>query len=442
MASLDQDTHPIVLDTFADGQWDEQGREPQSLPRADGGKDAWLFLTACFLVEALIWGFPFSFGIFQAYYSTHEPFASEARDIAIIGTTSTGLMYFGLPFIGIVSQRWPRIRRPGMLVGLLFMIASLLGASCCNSVTGLIGTEGVLYAVGGLAVYSPVLQYVDEWFVARKGLAYGIMWAGTGMAGVVVPFVLQWLLDTYGFRIALRVWAVVLGLLTTPALFFVKGRLPIPASNAFRPSDFSYLRRAPFWIFALSIAAQGVGIFLPTLWLPSFAASLHFPAYAGPLSLALYNLAACVGSVALGAVADRLHVSTAMLVSILGQLVAVFVLWGCATSQPMLYTFAIVFGVFGGGYSSTWSGCIPVMRRRQDGENRPFDTGTALALLAAGKGIGAVISGPVSTRLLQMGAHWHARLAYGTDYGVLIVFTGASITLGGTAWVAKLMRLV
>lgn len=27
-----------------------------SVPRADGGKDAWLFLAACFVVEALVWG--------------------------------------------------------------------------------------------------------------------------------------------------------------------------------------------------------------------------------------------------------------------------------------------------------------------------------------------------------------------------------------------------
>jgi len=37
----------------------EQNFEPveeydRSLPRADGGKDAWLFLAACFMVEALV----------------------------------------------------------------------------------------------------------------------------------------------------------------------------------------------------------------------------------------------------------------------------------------------------------------------------------------------------------------------------------------------------
>ena len=27
-----------------------------SLPPTDGGKDAWLFLFACFMLEAMIWG--------------------------------------------------------------------------------------------------------------------------------------------------------------------------------------------------------------------------------------------------------------------------------------------------------------------------------------------------------------------------------------------------
>ena len=34
---------------------EETGRE-QTLPRADGGKDAWLFLLGCFMIEFLVWG--------------------------------------------------------------------------------------------------------------------------------------------------------------------------------------------------------------------------------------------------------------------------------------------------------------------------------------------------------------------------------------------------
>lgn len=45
------------LGDFETGQqWSEQNHEVQSLPRADGGKDAWSLLAACFLLEALVWG--------------------------------------------------------------------------------------------------------------------------------------------------------------------------------------------------------------------------------------------------------------------------------------------------------------------------------------------------------------------------------------------------
>lgn len=30
--------------------------EAQSLPPVDSGKDAWLFLVACFMIECLVWG--------------------------------------------------------------------------------------------------------------------------------------------------------------------------------------------------------------------------------------------------------------------------------------------------------------------------------------------------------------------------------------------------
>jgi hypothetical protein len=84
-------------------------RHEFSLPPADSGKDAWLFLAACWAVEALVWGrcspsfllgdmtgahpvcyslgFGFSFGVFQDYYSSHLPFKG-AENIAVVGTTT------------------------------------------------------------------------------------------------------------------------------------------------------------------------------------------------------------------------------------------------------------------------------------------------------------------------------------------------------------------
>ena len=162
------------------------------------------------MLEALVWGFPFGFGIFQAYYRRHEPFSSEPSGIAAISTTASGLMFLSSPLVAIVIQRYPNIRRPASYIGLVITTLSLIAASYAQNTATLLATQGVMYAIGGLTLYFPAMYVVDEWFIARKGLAYAVVWTGTGVAGAVVPFLLQWLLDSYGFRAALRVWAVIL----------------------------------------------------------------------------------------------------------------------------------------------------------------------------------------------------------------------------------------
>ncbi len=58
-AALQQQTTDVtdVTDTVET----ESERQEFSLPPVDHGKDAYLFLGACFTVEGLVWGFPFAF---------------------------------------------------------------------------------------------------------------------------------------------------------------------------------------------------------------------------------------------------------------------------------------------------------------------------------------------------------------------------------------------
>jgi hypothetical protein len=65
------------------------------LPRADGGKDAWLFLAACFVLEMMIWGFPFTFGVWQDHYSQNPPFRGQSN-IPVIGSCMMVSLLFSL----------------------------------------------------------------------------------------------------------------------------------------------------------------------------------------------------------------------------------------------------------------------------------------------------------------------------------------------------------
>lgn len=91
-----------------------------------------------------------------------------------------GIMYLGSPFSFTLMQRFPLHRRLYAIAGLVIMTISLVASSFATHVSHLILTQGVLYAIGGSMLYTPTVIFLDEWFIARKGLAFGVMWAGTG----------------------------------------------------------------------------------------------------------------------------------------------------------------------------------------------------------------------------------------------------------------------
>lgn len=90
---------------------------------------------------------------------------------------------------------------------------------------------------------------MDEWFIKRKGLAYGIMWSGTGLAGVVLPLFMESLLGSLGFRTTLRLWAGLLFVLTTPLSWFIKPRLPVAATSHVKPFNLKFLMMPTFLLY-------------------------------------------------------------------------------------------------------------------------------------------------------------------------------------------------
>lgn len=119
-------------------------------------------------------------------------------------------MLFGAPCVSYALQRWPRTRRPSSIIGLALVILALGMSSFADTVWQLIVTQGVLYGIGGSLLYNPMLFYLDEWFIRRKGLAFGVLWAGTGTGGVIMPAIMSWGLEEFGFRTTLRVWAAIM----------------------------------------------------------------------------------------------------------------------------------------------------------------------------------------------------------------------------------------
>ncbi|KAI0159981.1 major facilitator superfamily domain-containing protein [Hypoxylon sp. FL1284] len=415
-----------------------------SLPPADSGKSAWLFLAACWVVEMLIWGFAFSFGVFQDYYSNNEPFAGS-NSIAAIGTTASGIMYIGTPIAFLLCRLYPRLGRWFTIIGIVINSAAMAISSICTTVPQLILTQGLMAGVGGCLAYAPCDLYIDEWFVKRKGLAYGIVFGATTFGGCVLPLVLNALLDAFGLETALQIWAGIVFASTSPLAYFIKPRLPCSAASSVRHLDIRYFRSRAFTLHQIGNLIQSLGYFLPLVYLPTYARSVsNASGYLPALTVLLINVAATVGCTVMGAFADRFQSTTCILISTIGATAGVFLLWGLSTSLPALYCFCFVYGSFAGCWASMWAAImreVSVDIETKDGEH--FDSMIMFGWLCVGRGIGNVVSGPLSSLLIE-GMPWKDQYigGFGSGYGDIIVFTGVSVFLGGNTFVWKHLNLL
>lgn len=145
-------------------------------------------------------------------------------------------------------------------------------------------------------LYNPCICYTSEWFVARRGFANGVIFAGTAAGGVFFPLVLPVLIDRYGTSVTLRIISITFAVVLLPFLPFIRGRLPQakvmgPISRSTGNETDGSKRRGwmksatfRFLMIANTLQALGqldshyfrvcpinpsIGYFVPIVWLPS-----------------------------------------------------------------------------------------------------------------------------------------------------------------------------
>lgn len=75
--------------------------------------------------------------------------------------------------------------------------------------------------------------------------------------------------------------------------------------------------------------------------------------------------------------------------------------------------------------------------------DKSADATIIFSAIAFGRGIGNVVSGPFSEMLLNVD-NWkgHARGAYGSGFGLIIVCTGLTSLMGVLCWIARAFKCI
>lgn len=252
-----------------------------------------------------------------------------------------------------------------------------------------------------------------------------------------MPFVLQALLDSYGYRVTLRAVAVALTFLTGPLIPLLKGRVPSSSGQrvATHRWNWTFFRSPQFWVYSISNLLQGFGYFFPSLYLPSYASSIGLGGTSGALLLALMSIFQVGGQFVFGLLSDsKVPLDLLASISTVMAAIACIAIWRLAESLPVLLIFAMIYGFFGAGFTATWARMS--MSVTEDDNAGPI----VFSLLNFGKGIGNVLAGPIGGALIANGRMVEEKGR--AEYRWVVVFTSTCMfASAGMIWARQLKHL-
>jgi MFS family permease len=200
-------------------------------------------------------------GVFQDYYQSTLLKNYTASDISWIGSLELFIMLAG----GLIVGRLYDIvgPRPLILVGTFFHIFGLMMASLSTSYYQLILSQGICSPIGICCLFSPATNCAISWFLKKRAFAVGIVAAGSGLGGVILPIMVNKLIPKVGFGWAMRIVAFLqLGLLVLANLT-VRSRIPPRPLPLNAKKFFSPLTEKTFVLLIAASFVYYLGLFLP-----------------------------------------------------------------------------------------------------------------------------------------------------------------------------------
>ncbi|CAE6503032.1 unnamed protein product [Rhizoctonia solani] len=384
------------------GQLESTEPPGMELPPVDRGFKAWSFVGAAFVLETIVWGFGFTYGVFQEYFLHHRTFgnASEAA-IGAVGTIALATQYFEVMLFTLLALQWPDKVRMLMWSSLAICCGSLLMASFATKISHLILLQGILFGIGGGGLYAPVIIYLSEWFVARRGLAGSFIFGGSGAGGALFPVAANYLLTNLGWT--LRIWAAFMFVFGALALSFVRPRLPIVRTQdtagfslwtRLRKQHWSFLKSPLFLCMTVTTFIQALAYFPVSLYMAVYTTSLGLSALNGTLVLSIFNLSSIVGQIIFGHVCDIAPYGYVIVASGAGAALSAYLLWGFAHNLGLIFAFAVIFGSLSGGFCSVWpAASVEIAGPEQS------SVSNIMGFLSMAKGLAAIIGPLVAASL-------------------------------------------
>ena len=178
----------------------------------------WIIVAISFLTLFFSLGIRSSFGVF--YVAMLQEYGWGRGETAGAFSLAMVIHAFFAMVTGVLIDRFgPRILFP---LGAIFLSLGLAAASRITAIWHLYLFFGVVMAIGiNTLSYGPHMALIPRWFVRGRGLAAGLVVAGMGVGTMVMAPVIQFMIDTGGWRSAFLILAgIVLGVVVPMTALF------------------------------------------------------------------------------------------------------------------------------------------------------------------------------------------------------------------------------
>jgi OFA family oxalate/formate antiporter-like MFS transporter len=326
----------------------------------------WFVVAAAFGVTFVGFGAAYSFSAF--FESLQKEFAASRGSVSLVFSLA-GFLYFGLGFVsGPLADRCGS--RSMAILGMFSLGIGLAIAGAARSLVQVYAAYGLGVGLGVGFSYVPVVGAVQRWFVKQRGLASGLAVSGIGVGTLVMPPVAAFLIAAFGWRTAYLVlggFAAVAGVAMSLMIENDprdRGLLPDgesassgAASKAAAGASLHDAIRSPRFIgLYAACLVSSFGVFIPFVHLVPYALDHGVPQSAAVFLLGAIGVGSTAGRFLLGGVADRIGRPRTLLVMFLGMAGALAI-WAASTAIWSLAAFALVYGVFYGG----WVALLPAV---------------------------------------------------------------------------------
>ncbi|TWO79026.1 MFS transporter [Denitratisoma oestradiolicum] len=278
------------------------------------------------------------------------------------------------PIAGSLMDK--RSARSIYAVGTMFLSASLMLISFSRNIWEFILIYGFVMSLGS-TLLGPLgaNTLVARWFSRRSGRAMGITAMGTSLGGLLVPLILQALIEgMHSWRKACLLMAGIILLILLPPIFWLVRNKPAdlglrsdggqvldeshpPEAGSLKTELPNLMKDASFWRISMAIGVS-IATFMTVLAnLVPFAMGYGVPSSQAALLVSVISVSGFSGKVLFSVFADRINMKYCILAALLmAGLPLLLLVW--FHEFPIIVLAAISVGLSSGAFLPAWGALV------------------------------------------------------------------------------------